>query len=112
MLDRHLRPREQPAFKLPRGLSARMLTYDRFAEERGWHPRIVDDLTADELFWLPVIRAAKADAAEQVAKLQAKDLATGREAMRRLPSGALPTGRGAAQGSTAPAETISSRSRT
>ena len=22
-----------------------MLTYDKFAEERGWHPRIVDQLT-------------------------------------------------------------------
>jgi hypothetical protein len=32
----------------------------------------VDELTADELFWLPVIRAAKADAAEQVARMEAR----------------------------------------
>ena len=44
-----------------------MLTYDKFADERGWNPRIVDELTDDELFWLPVIQAAKADAASQLA---------------------------------------------
>lgn len=70
MLDRHLRPRDKPAFRLPAGMPARMLTYDKFADERGWNPRIVDELTADELFWLPVIKTAKADAAMQ---LQDKD---------------------------------------
>ena len=45
-----------------------MLTYDRFAEERGWNPRVVDELTPEELFWLPVIHAARQDAAEQLAK--------------------------------------------
>ena len=44
-----------------------MLTYDRFADERGWDPRTVDRLTRAELFWLPVIAAAKRDAAEQLA---------------------------------------------
>lgn len=44
----------------------RMLTYDKFADERGWDPRIVDELTPAEMFWLPVIRDAKADAAEQM----------------------------------------------
>jgi hypothetical protein len=48
-----------------------LLTYDRFAEERGWDPRVVDELTRDELFWLPVIKAARAEAAEQVAKAEA-----------------------------------------
>ena len=43
-----------------------MLLYDQFADERGWHPRDVDRLTRDELFWLPVIKAAKADAAAQL----------------------------------------------
>lgn len=47
--------------------------YDRFAEERGWSPRVVDELTAEELFWLPVIKAAKGDAAETVTRVQAKD---------------------------------------
>jgi hypothetical protein len=41
-----------------------MLTYDRFSDERGWHPRQVDALTPDELFWLPVVHAAKAEAIE------------------------------------------------
>ena len=44
-----------------------MLTYDRFAEERGWDPRVVDELSAEELFWLPVISAAKRAAARQLA---------------------------------------------
>ncbi len=66
MIDRHLRPKDKPAFKLPRGMPLRMLTYDKFADERGWNPRIVDELTADELFWLPVITQAKAEAARQL----------------------------------------------
>lgn len=45
-----------------------MLTYDRFADERGWDPRIVDRLTRAELFWLPVIAEAKREAARQLAK--------------------------------------------
>jgi len=49
------------------------MVYDRFAEERGWKPRQVDELTRDELFWLPVIKAARQDAAGQVARLEAKD---------------------------------------
>ena len=52
---------------LPEGFPAVMFTYDRFADERGWDPRIVDRLTRAELFWLPVISAAKRDAAEQLA---------------------------------------------
>jgi hypothetical protein len=48
------------------------MTYDRFAEERGWTPRQVDELTRDEIFWLPVIRAARLDAADQVAKVESK----------------------------------------
>ena len=42
-----------------------MLTYDRFADERGLHPRDVDQLSRAELFWLPVIREAKEDAARR-----------------------------------------------
>jgi hypothetical protein len=42
-----------------------MMIYDKFAEAYGWSPRVVDDeLTLDEMFWLPVIRDAKAAAAE------------------------------------------------
>ena len=49
--------------------------YDKFAEERGWTPRQVDELSREELFWLPVIKAARAEASEQIAKLEAKNLA-------------------------------------
>jgi hypothetical protein len=49
----------------------RMLTYDRFSDERGWDPRVVDELYDDELFWLPVIAAAKREAAAQVARVEA-----------------------------------------
>ena len=44
-----------------------MFLYDKFAEERGWTPRQVDELTREELFWLPVIRQARQEAAAQVA---------------------------------------------
>ena len=73
MIDRHLRPRDKPAFDLPAGITPRLLMYDRFAEERGWNPRVVDELTREELFWLPVIASAKRDAAEQIAAVQGKD---------------------------------------
>ena len=43
-----------------------MMTYDQWLDERGMHPRQVDELTRAELFWLPVIHAAKHDAAEQL----------------------------------------------
>ena len=71
MIDRHLRPRDKPAFKLPRGMPLRMLVYDRFADERGWNPRVVDELYDDELYWLPVIKAAKQDAAQQITAIEA-----------------------------------------
>jgi hypothetical protein len=44
-----------------------VLVYDQFAQSYGWTPRQVDELTLDELEWLPVVRQAKADAAEQIA---------------------------------------------
>lgn len=43
-----------------------MLAYDRFADEHGWPPEVVRRLTVKELFWLPVIRAARQEAAEQL----------------------------------------------
>ncbi len=56
----------------PDGFPAHMMTYDQFADERGWTPRQVDQLTRAELFWLPVITAAKRDAAEALDKAQSK----------------------------------------
>jgi len=36
-----------------------MLIKDMFAEAYGWHPRQVDNLTVEELEWLPRIIQAK-----------------------------------------------------
>jgi hypothetical protein len=47
-----------------------MLMYDRWADERGWPPEVVRRLRRKELFWLPVIKTAKQDAAEQLAVLE------------------------------------------
>lgn len=43
-----------------------MLVYDYFAETRQWWPEIVDGLDLDQLYWLPVMKAARAAAAEQL----------------------------------------------
>ncbi len=50
-----------------------MMVYHRFRKDFGWHPRDVDRLTRAELFWLPVIAAAEDEAAETLARAQAKD---------------------------------------
>ena len=70
-LDRNLRPDAPAAFDLPDGFPPHMLLYDRWLDERGMHPRDVDRLTRDELFWLPVIKMAKTDATEQLAAIEA-----------------------------------------
>ena len=70
-LDRHLRPEQPPAFKLPAGFPPHMMMYDQWLDERGMHPRDVDRLYRDELFWLPVIKAGKQKAAEQLAAMEA-----------------------------------------
>jgi hypothetical protein len=41
-----------------------MFTYDRYAKLYGWPPSVVRSLTLDEMFWLPVISEAEAEAAE------------------------------------------------
>lgn len=46
------------------------MVYDMFAEVRGWHPRQVDELTLDELDWLPVMSEARAKATRQIASQQ------------------------------------------
>jgi hypothetical protein len=43
-----------------------MLVYDYFAETRQWQPAIVDELDLDQLYWLPVMKAARAAAIEQL----------------------------------------------
>ncbi len=51
-----------------------MMIYHRFRKDFGWHPRDVDRLSRAELFWLPVISAAEVEAAETLARAQARDL--------------------------------------
>lgn len=46
----------------PEGFPPRMLTYDKFIQQMDWHPRLVDELSLDEEFWLPVMKEAKTDA--------------------------------------------------
>lgn len=48
-----------------------MLLYDKWAEERGWPPEVVRRLRRKELFWLPIVRSARQDAAEQLAAIEA-----------------------------------------
>jgi hypothetical protein len=58
-------PEYEPEY--PRGFSDRMLVYDFFAESRHWTPRQVDELTLDEVFWLPLVEAARHLAREALA---------------------------------------------
>lgn len=54
----------------PDGFPGHMMLYDRWLSERGMHPRDVDRLTRLELFWLPVIADAKADAVRQLSDIE------------------------------------------
>lgn len=47
-----------------------MMTYRRFAEAYQWTPEMVRKLRRDELFWLPVIEDAEAEAARQIQAIQ------------------------------------------
>lgn len=54
----------QPSY--PEGLSSRMLVYNWFARARGWTPRQVDELTLEEMEWLPLIEEAIQYATEKL----------------------------------------------
>ena len=58
--------------KPPRGFPAEMMLYRRFAKAYNWTPSQVRGLRLDELFWLPVIADAEAEAAETIQALQDK----------------------------------------
>lgn len=45
-----------------------MMTYTWFAECWQWTPRQVDELTLEEIFWLPVIKEARGDATDALSK--------------------------------------------
>lgn len=53
----------------PAGLSLRMVEYDWYAKNYGWHPGIVDELSFDQLFWLRVISTARDQASEKIQAL-------------------------------------------
>jgi hypothetical protein len=55
-------PEHAPDF--PEGFPGRILVYDKFCQEMDWNPRIVDELTLDEEFWLPLVKEARTAAAE------------------------------------------------
>lgn len=41
-----------------------MVIYDWFAEARGWPPQVVDELDLDQVYWLPILKAARSQAIE------------------------------------------------
>ena len=45
-----------------------MFVYDHFRGDGNWHPRIVDELSLPELFWLPILREAKRIAIAQTSE--------------------------------------------
>lgn len=50
----------------------RMLTYVNFGGDKDMHPRDVDELELDELFWLPVISEARSSAQARLADIAEK----------------------------------------
>jgi hypothetical protein len=43
-----------------------MLFYDYFARTYNWTPDTVDELTEEQMYWLPVIGNARGEATEQI----------------------------------------------
>ena len=43
-----------------------MLAYDFFANQYSWTPREVDELSLDEMYWLPILTEARISAQEQL----------------------------------------------
>ena len=64
------RPEFSP--ELPDGLPSHMLTYFQFYRDKDWHPRWVDRLYDDELYWLPVMDMASNDAEAAWSEIQNK----------------------------------------
>jgi hypothetical protein len=50
------RSETQPSF--PEGMPSSMLVYNWFARARGWTPRQVDELSLEEMEWLPIVEEA------------------------------------------------------
>lgn len=57
---------KQPPF--PDGFPPKILVYGYFKKDTGWHPREVDELTLEELEWIPIYEEALAEAREFIHK--------------------------------------------
>jgi hypothetical protein len=67
------RIQDDPEFKqppFPDGFPPKILVYGYFERNWNWHPRQVDELTLEELEWLPVYDDAVNEAAEFLRKQQ------------------------------------------
>lgn len=65
------RYRELPAEQAPdypEDMPPRMLVYSWFSEVKGWDPRIVDNLTLEELEWFPMIKEASHQVSDIISK--------------------------------------------
>lgn len=54
----------QPSY--PEGFPPKMLVYNWFRRTSNWHPRQVDELSLEEMEWLPLIEEAVQLALEQM----------------------------------------------
>lgn len=60
-----------PDFKspdFPEGFPLRILVYGYFKRNGDWHPRQVDELTLEELEWIPLYEEAIHEAREYIEK--------------------------------------------
>jgi hypothetical protein len=53
-------------------MPGQMLTYRWFAKTYGWNPRMVDELTVEELFWFPAVEDSWSDTVETLQRLNSK----------------------------------------
>jgi hypothetical protein len=52
----------------PDGFPQKILVYGYFKKDTGWHPREVDELTLEELEWIPIYEEAMYEAREFIRK--------------------------------------------
>lgn len=57
---------QEPPF--PEGFPPKILVYGYFKNNGDWHPRQVDELTLEELEWIPVYNEAISEAREFIQK--------------------------------------------
>jgi hypothetical protein len=62
---------DNPDFKapdFPQGFPPKILVYGYFKRNGDWHPRQVDELTLEELEWIPIYEEAIFEAQEYIRK--------------------------------------------